>query len=94
MRIVDKCPSTTILPPSAPHLTGDHVSLHPKLKPLCPKRMAEADAAEAEVAAICEELSQVMRKMPNRPVAEARPARGNSNRPSVRRRPVRKAPRA
>lgn len=97
MRIVDKysernSSSTTILPPSAGHLTGEN--LHPKLKPLCPKRMAEADAADAEVAALCEELSQVMRKMPHNKTIDARPARGVSNRPSVRRRPVRKAPRA
>lgn len=93
MRIVDESerPSTTVLPPAAPALTGARASIHPKLKPLCPHRMAAAAKAEEEVAAICEEISQVMRGLPAN--KDARPARGVSNRPSVRRRPVRKAPR-
>ncbi len=93
MRIVDESNServskTTVLPPSSTPVAHKGASLHPRLKPLCPKRMAEAAQAEREVAALCEELSQTMRKLPAH-----RPARGVSNRPSVRRRPARK-PRA
>ena len=80
--------TSTVLPPSDPEAVS-RASVHPALKPLCPVRMRAAEAAEAEVAALCEELSQVLRK----PVAKApKASRGVTNRPSVRRRPVRKVP--
>lgn len=64
---------------------------HLRMKSLCPVRMAEAERADAEVVALAEELSQLMRKPLAKKVQQERPRRGNSDRPSVCRRKPRKA---
>lgn len=61
----DAARATTLLPPTSPpsHARGARVRAL-ALKPLCPVRMAEADAADREVYDICEEISQTLRKLP------------------------------
>ena len=86
----DSRSSTTVLPPSSFSAAARADSIKPaRLQPLCPVRMAAADAAEREVAELCEEISRVVRKPPAKKPEAA--ARGNSQRPSVPRRKVRKA---
>jgi hypothetical protein len=82
MRIANAC--TTLLPPAASHSVERGEAFRPSIPALpCPVRMAEADAAAVEVYQLCEEISQVMRRAPRK---DTRPARGNSERPSVPRR--------
>ena len=68
---------STVLPPPDNDAVSRGVSLRPTLKPLCPVRMAEASRAEEEIAALCEEISQVVRKVPrvpsNNPAKASRP---------------------
>lgn len=90
MTISSKDRETTLLPGATAVTTKLSTVRSYALKPLCPKRMAEADAADAEVIALTDEISRLMRRPPRH--AEERPARPNSNRPSVCRRKPRKVP--